>query len=634
MIKTTNLCLMVGGKMLIDDADFIMHPGQHFGLSGVNGCGKSTFLKLLQRELLPDAGDLSIPATLRIVHMKQEIHELDRPAVEYVMDGDTSFRKAEEAILKAESDQDYDKLGELYSEFQDLGGYTARSRAEQLLAGLGFSDEKMQTNIRIFSGGWRVRANLAQTLMCPSDMLLLDEPTNHLDMDAIIWLEGWLNAYIGMLLIVSHDREFLDNVVDYIAHIEHEKLTTYKGNYTAFEKKRAENLILQQSHHEKQEKIKEHLESFIRRFQYKATKAKQAQSRIKALNKMAEIAPAHSKSPFTFNIMEPDRLSDPLLVIQNAEIGYHGNPPIFEKVNMTIHPGDCISFLGPNGAGKSTIIKALAGEISLLSGERVEGEHLRIGYFAQHKRESLDMDASPLTHIQRLSKTAKEQEIRDFLGRFGFMGNKALTIVDGFSGGEQSRLSLAILIWLKPNLLLLDEPTNHLDLEMRHALTMALQGFAGAIIIISHDRSLLKNTASEFYLASDGQLLPFSEDLDGYAQWLLQKKRDEKSAQQANNKLSKGKSVTEKNKKQIDKKLKLLNQQIVSLEKRLKILHKDRDNLVLILQDVDLYEPNNCDVLLGHQEKHKVINIEIEQSESMWLELHENLDILQKGELP
>lgn len=516
---------MRGGKRLIDDANFVIHQGQKIGLTGANGCGKSTLFALIRGDISADVGDVDIPKKLRIAHMAQEVLALDRPAVEYVLDGDVELRRIQQAMADAEARNDDNALAICHTELENHHGYSAKSRAEQLLHGLGFSQDQLLLSVHSFSGGWRVRLNLAQTLMCPSDLLLLDEPTNHLDMDAIIWLEGWLKQYSGMLLLISHDRDFLDGIVDQIAHIERQALTLYRGNYTAFERTRAERLALQQSSFEKQQKQKAHLEDFIRRFRAKATKAKQAQSRLKALDRLEEIAPAHVDSPFTFTLSEPERFSDPLLIIRRGKMGY-SEAPIVKDVSISLHPGHCIGLLGPNGAGKSTLMKTLAGQLPLLSGERVEGEHLNIGYFAQHQLESLDLEATPILHIQRLTKTAREQEIRDFLGGFGFRGDKALEVVNDFSGGEQARLALAIVAWQKPNLLLLDEPTNHLDLEMRHALTMALQGYSGAMVLISHDRNLLRNTADELYLVSDGEYRPFSDDLDAYTVWLAQQRRD------------------------------------------------------------------------------------------------------------
>lgn len=622
---------MRGGKRLIDDASFVIHQGQKIGLTGANGCGKSTLFALINGDVSADVGDVDIPKKLRIAHMAQEVLALDRPAVEYVLDGDWELRRIQQATADAEARNDDNALAIYHAELENHHGYSAKSRAEQLLHGLGFSQNQLLFSVRSFSGGWRVRLNLAQTLMCPSDLLLLDEPTNHLDMDAIIWLESWLKQYSGMLLLISHDRDFLDGVVEQIAHIERQALTLYRGNYTAFERTRAERLALQQSSFEKQQKQKAHLEDFIRRFRAKATKAKQAQSRLKALGRLEEIAPAHVDSPFTFTLSEPERFSDPLLIIRKGDMGY-SEVPIVKDVSISLHPGSCIGLLGPNGAGKSTLMKTLAGQLPLLSGERVEGEHLNIGYFSQHQLESLDLEVTPILHIQRLTKTAREQEIRDFLGGFGFRGNKALEVVKDFSGGEQARLALAIVAWQKPNLLLLDEPTNHLDLEMRHALTMALQGYSGAMVLISHDRNLLRNTADELYLVSDGEYQPFPDDLDAYTVWLAQQRRDAnvRSAGEMGHSDPNTSARNRKEQKRMEAalrvKLRPYRQRIEKLEKALDKCQSMLDGVEQSLHDPSLYSDEEKDRLkdiLAHQMELKQ---QSQQLEDEWIEACETLE--------
>ncbi|WP_257265367.1 ATP-binding cassette domain-containing protein [Endozoicomonas sp. ONNA2] len=527
MITLNSISLLRSGKLLLENASTIIHSGQHVGLVGANGCGKSSLLALLTGDLPPDKGELSFDKGRGLAHMAQEIDVLDRNAVDYVLDGDGALRRIEQAITEAETAGKHEKLADLHEQLLRADGYTARSRAEQLLHGLGFNHQVLTKNVRDFSGGWRMRLNLARTLMCPSDIMLLDEPTNHLDLDAIVWLENFLWRYSGTLLVISHDRDFLDAITDHTLHIEHQTLFQYRGNYSAFEHLRAQRLQQQQAAFEKQQKLRAHMEKFVERFRAKATKAKQAQSRLKALARLEEISAAHVDAPFSFSFPEADKMSAPLLVLDTAELGY-GNKPLL-KLSINIQPGSRIGLLGANGAGKSTLIRTLAGELPLISGKVHQGEHLSIGYFAQHQLESLDFNASPLLHLQRLSPQAREQDLRNFLGGFGFHGDKALESIQGFSGGEKARLALAIIGWQKPNLLLLDEPTNHLDLDMRLALTMALQSFEGAVILVSHDRNLIRSTTDELYLVHDGRMEAYSGDLDDYSQWLVQLRSRERN---------------------------------------------------------------------------------------------------------
>ncbi|WP_257296862.1 ATP-binding cassette domain-containing protein [Endozoicomonas sp. YOMI1] len=527
MITLNSISLLRSGKLLLENASTIIHSGQHVGLVGANGCGKSSLLALLTGDLQPDKGELAFDKGRGLAHMAQEIDVLDRNAVDYVLDGDVELRRIEQAIAEAETAGKHEKLADLHEQLLSADGYTARSRAEQLLHGLGFNHQVLKKNVRDFSGGWRMRLNLAKTLMCPSDIMLLDEPTNHLDLDAIVWLENFLKRYPGTLLVISHDRDFLDASTDHTLHIEHQTLFQYRGNYSAFEHLRAQRLQQQQAAFEKQQKLRAHMEKFVERFRAKATKAKQAQSRLKAIARLEDISAAHVDSPFSFTFPEADKMSAPLLVLDTAELGY-GDKPLL-KLNINIQPGSRIGLLGANGAGKSTLIRTLAGELPLMSGRVHQGEHLSIGYFAQHQLESLDFNASPLLHLQRLSPEAKEQTLRNFLGGFGFHGDKALESIQGFSGGEKARLALAIIGWQKPNLLLLDEPTNHLDLDMRLALTMALQSFEGAVILVSHDRNLIRSTTDELYLVHDGRMEEYSGDLDDYSQWLVHLRSKERN---------------------------------------------------------------------------------------------------------
>ncbi|TWC32427.1 ATP-binding cassette subfamily F protein 3 [Pseudomonas sp. SJZ079] len=520
MIRLQNLTLQRGPQRLLEDAEMTLHPGHKAGLIGANGAGKSSLFALLRGELSADAGDCLIPADWRIAHMRQEIDAVERQAVDYVLDGDLHLRRVQDELAAAEAAHDGAAIARLHTELDNLDGYSADARARKLLAGLGFASAQMDRRVGDFSGGWRMRLNLAQALMCPSDLLLLDEPTNHLDLDAILWLEGWLQSYPGTLLLISHDRDFLDAVVDHVAHVDQRKLTLYRGGYSAFERTRAERLAQQQQAFEKQQAQRAHMEKYIARFKAQATKARQAQSRIKALERMEELSAAHVDSPFDFSFREASKISSPLLDVSEGRLGY-GDKVVLEQVKLSLAPGARIGLLGPNGAGKSTLIKTLAGELQPIGGRVQRGENLVVGYFAQHQLDALDDKASPLLHFQRLAPGEREQTLRDFLGGFDFRGGRCDEPVLNFSGGEKARLALALIAWGKPNLLLLDEPTNHLDLEMRLALTMALQEFSGAVVVVSHDRHLLKSTTDEFFLVSDGRVQPFDGDLEDYARWLV-----------------------------------------------------------------------------------------------------------------
>ena len=460
-----------------------------------------------------------MPAVWTVAHMEQEVSALEMSAIDYVLDGDPELRQVERDLALAESEERYEDLANLYQRYDEIGGYTSRARAAKLLAGLGFSDAEQQKNVADFSGGWRMRINLAQTLMCRSDLLLLDEPTNHLDLDAILWLEDWLLAYPGTLIMVSHDRDFLDNVVEHILHVENGSITHYRGNYSTFERTRAERLAQQQQQFEKQQTEVAHLTKYIDRFRAQATKARQAQSRIKALERMTLIAPAHVDSQFSFRFREPERLASPLIRMDDINAGY-GERTVIAGVNFSLTPDTRMGLLGPNGAGKSTLIKTLVGELSPLKGERTVSDHTRVGYFAQHQVDHLDLKASPLLQLSRLAPRVEEMTLRKFLGSFGFGGERIDTTCENFSGGEKARLALALIVWQRPNVLLLDEPTNHLDLEMRHALTLAIQEYQGALVIVSHERHLLKACCDEFLLVADGEARNFDGDLDDYAQWL------------------------------------------------------------------------------------------------------------------
>jgi ATP-binding cassette subfamily F protein 3 len=519
VIRFSNLTLRRGAKVLLEGADVSIHPGERIGLIGANGSGKSSLFALLRGELHADRGDVDFPRHWRIAHVAQETPALERPAVEYAIDGDTALRALEERLAAAE---DGLLLGELHAAMADADAYTARSRAERLLLGLGFKEDELEHPVSGFSGGWRMRLNLAQALMCRSDLLLLDEPTNHLDIDAIIWLEDWLRRYPGTLIVISHDRDFLDGVVGTVLHIDQKKLRRYSGNYSSFEQQRAQALVLAQAQIEKQQRERAHLQSFIDRFRAKATKARQAQSRMKMLAKMEELAPLHVAAPFAFEFREPLRAPNPLLVLEGVDAGYPGHV-VLHDLNLSLQSEQRIGLLGVNGAGKSTFIKTIAGVLSPLAGGAVFNKGLAIGYFAQHQVEMLRDDQSPLWHLQRLSPDVREQELRNYLGSFNFPGDMATGSIEHFSGGEKARLALALIVWQRPNLLLLDEPTNHLDLETREALAVALAQFEGTLVLVSHDRHLLRATTEQLLTVAGGRVQPFDGDLDDYRDSLLKK---------------------------------------------------------------------------------------------------------------
>ena len=538
MILLRNLAFARNGEPLVENASLQLHPGWKIGLIGANGCGKSSFLALLRGELHAEHGDLEIPAAWAVAHVAQDTPALPDPALEFALDGDTELRDIERDLASAEqaAEPDGHRVAELHTRFADIGGYSARARAAELLHGLGFSDADFARPVAEFSGGWRVRLNLARALMCRSDLLLLDEPTNHLDLDAVLWLEGWLKRYPGTLILISHDRDFLDSVCSHTIHLGDRQMRLYSGGYSQFERQRAAQLANQQAMFEKQQRDRAHLESYIERFRAKATKARQAQSRIKALARMEEISAAHVDTPFSFRFSELGNAPDPLLSVEQARLGYateSGETTILDRVMLTLRPGERIAFLGRNGAGKSTLIKLLAGELAPLSGRRIEGKGLSIGYFAQHQLELLRPDESPLQHITRQDPNAREQELRDYLGGFDFRGPMVDAPCGRFSGGEKARLVLALLIRAKPNLLLLDEPTNHLDLEMREALNLALQEYEGGVVLVSHDRHLLRTTADALYLVADGKAQIFDGDLDDYSAWLAEQRAAQNAPDQA-----------------------------------------------------------------------------------------------------
>jgi len=630
MLQFDNLTLRRGPRVLIENASLQIHPGWKVGVTGANGTGKSSLFALIRDELHADAGECRHPADWVIAHVAQETPAEARAAIEYVLDGDTGLRAVEAALAEAEARHDGERLGTLHAQYEVIGGYSARSRAGQLLHGLGFSPADEERPVSDFSGGWRMRLNLARALMCRSDLLLLDEPTNHLDLDAVIWLESWLGAYPGTLLLISHDRDFLDSVAGHIAHIERQRLTLYSGNYTVFERRRAEYLAGQQAQYEKQQREIAHMHSFVERFRAKATKARQAQSRLKALQRMELIAPAHVDSPFHFSLRPPEKLPDPLLRLRAVAAGY-GDRTIIDGVELGLSPGERIGLLGPNGAGKSTLIKLLAGELAPRQGRREPAQDLRIGYFAQHQIEQLDAQASPLQHLLRLDPGAREQELRDYLGGFGFPAEQALAPTGPFSGGEKSRLVLALLVYRRPNLLLLDEPTNHLDLEMRQALAAALQDFPGAMVLVSHDRHLLRVTSDRLVLVHAGRVEEFPDSLDDYPQWLSAQNRQSRAA--TGNGEAVGGAVLRKEKKRQEaeqrRQLQPLREKIARAEAALAGVHGRQHELERRLAEPELYRPENKSELSALLREKAELDRQSDALEGEWLAACEQLEARQ-----
>ena len=523
MLSARDLTLRRGPQPLFEQVNFTVFRGNKVGVTGANGTGKSSLFAALLGELTPDRGDIDVPAAIKISHVEQEIAASPRPAIEFVLDGDTELRRVQRAIDDAERRDAAIALAELYSSLEAIDGYRAKARAAAIMYGLGFKAADQERAVAEFSGGWRVRLAMARALCSRADLLLLDEPTNHLDLDAIVWLEEWLTAYSGTLLMISHDREFLDSIIDRVLHIENRTLRAYAGNYSQFEQKRAEELALKVVLHARQVKRIAEITAFVNRFRASATKSRQAQSRLKMLQRMERIVPAHVDSPFEFEFSKPLKTPRPLITLEDAACGYDGTQ-VLRGINVSIGPLDRIALLGPNGAGKSTLTKLLAGESPALAGKRTAAPDLSIGYFAQQQLEQLEPDCDAFWHLRNRGGSdfavGDEQKIRDHLGSFGFEGDRAFEPVGRFSGGEKARLSLALLVARRPNLLLLDEPTNHLDIEMRQALTVALQGFEGGLVVVSHDRHLIKSVADTLWLVADGKLQEFAGDLDDYQQWL------------------------------------------------------------------------------------------------------------------
>lgn len=642
MIQLDQFSIRRGGRVLFQKASMQLHPGWKIGLTGVNGAGKSTLFSALLGGIEADSGSLSRPNSWTVAHMAQEIKALDMKALDFVLSGDEEYWSIQNQ-LNAPEQLNNDQLADLYSRFDEINGYSASAKASQLMAGLGFFEYQSQLDVSSFSGGWRMRLNLARTLMSRSDLLLLDEPTNHLDLDAILWLEDWLNGYEGTLVLISHDRDFLDAITDHVLHIENQELTLYTGNYSTFETTRAERLAQQQQAFEKQQETRAHLQKYIDRFKAQATKARQAQSRIKQLERMQELAPAHVDTPFTFSFREPTKMSSPLLALEHADIGYAAKL-IVTNVNLQITPTSRIGLLGMNGAGKSTLIKSLVGDLPLIQGQRYASELLNIGYFAQHQMDALDGNASPMLQLSRIAdKKISDATLRAFLGSFGFSGERMDTPSESFSGGERARLALALIVWQRPNVLILDEPTNHLDLDMRHALTMALQDFEGAVVLVSHERQLIASVCDELILVHNGHSQSFDGDLNDYAQWLRQARTEmiKKGQQPATPLVSQvtapaapsklDKEALRKEAAQRREQTRPIRKNMEKCESQIEKIQPRLAEIEALLGDSSLYESERKDELLKLMNEQTELKQKLEHAEEHMLELMMQLEELESS---
>ena len=644
MIKLSQVALRRGEKLLFENASFTVHAGHRLGLTGANGCGKSSLVALLTGKLASDIGEVDVPRSMKLATVEQHMDTVSGTAVDFVIAGDAPLMAARQRLKKAEESDSGDALALAYEQLESADAYTAESRAAQLLAGLGFGAVEQAQTVSDFSGGWRMRLNLARTLMQKSDILLLDEPTNHLDLDAIIWLEAWLKQYDGSLLLISHDRDFLDNVCTHIAHIERQQIDYYTGNYSAFEKQRVARLAGVQAAYEKQQTSIAHMQKFVDRFRAQATKAKQAQSRLKALARLESIAPAHIDSPFSFAFTAPEKNPRQLIQAEKLHLGYD-DIRVISDIHFRLEAGARIGLLGANGAGKSTLVKALAGSLLPQGGDIECAKELNIGYFAQHQLEQLRNDDTPLSHLSRLHPEASESELRNFLGGFGFAGSMALSLVKPMSGGEKARLVLATLVRQKPNLLLLDEPTNHLDLNMRHALNIALQSFEGALLVVSHDRHLLQTVTDELWLVADGRLNPYEEDLDAYARWLLKSRvstsiKSDTDAQADLTNPSAIETVSlsadqrrqrKRDEAELRKQLRPMTLRTQVIEKRIDQLEREAKIREAALSDSSIYEDGQKDTLKKILHQQGIEAAELDELETEWMELNEQLEQAQQN---
>lgn len=626
MIIATDLSLARGAKYLIKSSSFTIHPNHKVGLVGANGCGKSSLFASLLGALPADMGNLSMPSSWKIATVKQETPALERSALDYVMDGDIEYRQLEAKLAQARADDNGTLEATVINQIDTINGYSLPARAGELLHGLGFVQEQLANPVKSFSGGWRMRLNLAQALISRADLLLLDEPTNHLDLDAVIWLQRWLKRFTGTLVLISHDRDFLDDVIGQILHIEHQTAKLYSGNYSAFERQRAEHLAQQDAQYQKQQKEVAHLTSFVDRFRAKASKAKQAQSRLKRLQKLPDLAPAHVDSQFTFSFEQPDTLPYPLLALTEGQCGYSDEAIILQDVGITLVPGSRIGLLGRNGAGKSTLIKSLAGDLALLKGERYCAQDLRVGYFSQHQLEQLHLPSSAIEHITRAKPEITELQARSFLGRFGFSGDQALDKVGTMSGGEKARLVLALIVLEKPQLLLLDEPTNHLDLEMRQALVLALQDFDGAIILIAHDRYLLESCVDEFYIVANEQVTDFDGDIDDYQQWLNDDKKQTIKANKVVTEPQVDKKQQRKEQAELRKKASPLRKQADKFEKLVQEAQDELTDVEAKLADSEIYQAEHKAKLSELLKRQAKLTQDLAAHEIQWLDLEEQIE--------
>ncbi len=619
MIILKNTVLRRGTKTLLDDVHWTLHASQRIALIGANGTGKTSLFSLLLGKIEADGGDLYIPKHLILAHVAQETPALTQSAVDFTLDGDTRLRDIEAKIVQAEKDDDGERIANLYADYGHIDGYTAKSRASALLSGLGFGNHEHDQPVNSFSGGWRMRLNLAQALMAPSDVLLLDEPTNHLDLDAILWLEQWLHNYNGTLLLISHDQEFIDKLATHVVHIDNKKLELYTGNYSDFERMRAEKLSLQQAMHEKQVKKKAHMQKYVDRFRYKASKARQAQSRLKAIEKMEIIACAQVDRPFSFSFPTPKKMPNPLMYLRDAEIGYD-NAPIANDINLTLTPNMRLGLLGPNGAGKSTLIKSIAGEIGLLSGSKQKSDDMRMGYFAQHQVDHLRNDRSPIEHLRDIDLKTSDQDFRNHLGQFNFKNDMAFDPINHFSGGEKARLALALIIWQQPNVLLLDEPTNHLDIDMRQALCEALQTYEGALVMVSHDRHLIRTTCDELVIVHDKKVHEFDGDLEDYGKWLFSREKKAKVKKEKSESDKQSSAKVRLDKAPLIKKIKALEEDIAK--------HQDAlSEIEHTLLDTELYENEKNKIKLQKVLKDQTrIKKALDAAENEWLDLQGELE--------
>ncbi len=634
MIVFSSLQIRRGVRVLLDNATATINPGQKVGLVGKNGCGKSTLLALLKNELTADGGSFTYPANWQLAWVNQETPALSEPAIDYVIDGDREYRQLEAQLNDANERNDGHAIATVHGKLDAIDAWTIRSRAASLLHGLGFSTEQLERPVSDFSGGWRMRLNLAQALVCRSDLLLLDEPTNHLDLDAVIWLERWLKSYQGTLILISHDRDFLDPVVDKIIHIEQQNMFEYTGNYSSFERQRATRLAQQQATYESQQQRVAHLQSFIDRFKAKASKAKQAQSRVKMLERMELIAPAHVDNPFHFSFRAPESLPNPLLKMEKVSAGY-GDRTILNSIKLNLVPGSRIGLLGRNGAGKSTLIKLLAGELAPTGGDIGLAKGIKLGYFAQHQLEFLRADESPLQHLARLAPQEAEQKLRDYLGGFGFQGDKVTENTERFSGGEKARLVLALIVWQRPNLLLLDEPTNHLDLDMRQALTEALIEFEGALVVVSHDRHLIRSTTDDLYLVHDGKVEPFDGDLEDYQQWLSDVQKQENQPAEAtkeNGNSAQARKDQKRREAELRTQTQPLRKEIARLEKEMEKLNAQLAKAEEKLGDSGLYDQSRKAELTECLQAQASAKSGLEECEMAWLEAQEQLEGMLQSE--